>query len=133
LIFTRENPGEIGCLAFGEGDSQPVTEGRRKEKREGRLSRGPELTVEGVGGVRSSADEKEEKEARALGRERELGRARGARRRWLSRPHTGRAWAASRGKEKQARGGRGKGTGLVSKGWGLFFFFLFSFPKTFSK
>ena len=40
MIFTRENPGEIGCLAFGEGDSQPVTEGRRKEKQEGRLSRG---------------------------------------------------------------------------------------------
>ena len=77
MIFTRENPGEIGCLAFGEGDSQPVTEGRRKEKQEGRLSRGPELSVEGVGGVRSSADAKE-KEARALGRERELGRARGA-------------------------------------------------------
>jgi hypothetical protein len=72
LIFTRENPGEIGCLAVGEGDSQPVTEGRRW----GSLPRGPVLLVREDGGSRPSAVEEGRVERRAHAG-------------WLAGPHCG--------------------------------------------
>ena len=80
--------------------------------------------MEGVGGVRSSADAKE-KEARAFGRERELGRARGA-----GALAVQAAYWPSLGRERGEKIGQGT-AGLGS--FSFFFSFLFSLPKTFSK
>jgi len=107
-------------LGLGSAVSSLLTARGRRRRRP--LACGPVLPVRETG--RGPIVSRREKEARVLGRERELGRARGEGR--------GARLSLLVFGAEAASGERGS-FGLVSRGWGLFFFFFSFFSILFSK